>query len=150
MRVSIVGLTLLLVSGLSAHELIVEAEYQGRVALVDVRYYDKAPAKDSDVTVWAPDGGDDSFVAGRTDRNGAFAFVPDQPGTWRIVADDGRGHREALDLTVTGLGASPESGPPVRRGPFERALTGVSVIFGLTGLWMWRRSRGLGDRNTAS
>jgi len=30
------------------------------------------------------------------------------------------------------------------RNPVDRALAGVGVIFGLTGLWLWRRSRALG------
>lgn len=159
MRISLLVFVFFLSTALSAHELIVEAEFRSPFARVQVSYYDGAEARDADVTVWAPDSGEDSFVSGRTDRNGAFAFVPDQTGQWRIVADDGRGHREVLDLSVSESAAAPapanSANPtppanPARRSLFERALTGLSVLFGLTGLWMWRRSRGPADGNASS
>lgn len=142
MRIHFVALALL-PCVLPAHELIVDADYAAPAAVVRVSYYDKAHAKGADVTVWDPSSADAAFISGRTDANGAFAFVPDRPGSWRIVADDGRGHRESIDLKILELGSESGSGAPARKSPFERALTGVSVIFGLTGLWMWRRARSL-------
>ena len=142
MRIHFAALALL-PCALPAHELIVDADYAAPAAVVHVSYYDKAYARGADVTVWDPSSADDAFISGRTDANGAFAFVPDQPGSWRIVADDGRGHRESIDLKIRELGSKSEPVVPARKSPLERALTGVSVIFGLTGLWMWRRARSL-------
>ena len=65
--------------------------------------------------VYAPDDGETEYQNGRTDRRGRFAFVPDMPGTWRVVVSDGQGHRVGAEVDVppeNGLG--PHSGKPVR------------------------------------
>ena len=33
------------------------------------------------------------FITAQTDRNGKFAFLPDQPGLWRVEAYDADGHK---------------------------------------------------------
>ena len=38
-----------------------------------------------------------TFITAQTDRNGKFAFLPDQPGLWRIEAYDADGHKAAVE-----------------------------------------------------
>ena len=49
------------------------------------------------------------YQVGRTDRDGRFAFVPDQPGEWIVEADDGQGHK--LRATV-GVGVATATDQP--------------------------------------
>ena len=86
------------------------------------------------------------FQSGRTDRNGRFCFFPDAQGDWRVVVDDEMGHRLALTVAV-GKGLEPEkkggggesSQPSLTR--FEKILMGLSIIFGLSGIFFWWRGR---------
>lgn len=144
MNARLLALLTLSASVAGAHELVVEAEFRAPSAIVQASYYDKAQSKDADVDVYPPGESSDPFVSGRTDPNGVFAFVPDQAGAWRVVVDDGRGHRESIDVAVDDLGASQPFAARAERNPVDRALGGVGVIFGLTGLWLWRRSRAPG------
>lgn len=40
------------------------------------------------------------FQNGRTDARGVFAFVPDSPGSWRVVAVDNHGHKGSLEVGI--------------------------------------------------
>lgn len=43
---------------------------------------------------------DTEFQKGSTDKNGAFAFCPDQMGTWRVMVDDLMGHRKSVEIII--------------------------------------------------
>ncbi len=111
---------------------------EGGVGLHAV-YSDGEPMAFAEVTVTAPDG--EIHQEGLTDRAGAFLFTPDTAGTWTLTADDGLGHRVSLDLTLDeGMVVVPG---PRRRPPgrLPGAVTGVSLVFGLFGVWaLWRAS----------
>jgi len=86
------------------------------------------------------------FQSGRTDRNGRFCFFPDAQGDWKVVVDDEMGHRlevmvpvnEAMELkTDKQAGGSAES--PLSR--YEKALMGISIIFGISGVFFWWRGK---------
>ena len=55
-------------------------------------YHDGAPAASCEVTVFSPEGSEEAFQRGLTDKNGRFLFYPHVAGTWRIIVDDGTGH----------------------------------------------------------
>ena len=96
-------------------------------------YYDNgSPMAFCDVEGLRP--GDDSrvFHAGTTDCNGAFGFVPDTTGTWRVVVDDGMGHMVTAEIDI---GPEGIRGEGAGEGPGVRGvIVGVAVIFGLFGL----------------
>lgn len=79
------------------------------------------------------------FQIGRTDRNGRFCFFPDAPGKWKVVVNDKMGHRLELLIPVD-KAMKPESGKsnkkhfPFSLTKYERALMGLSIIFGITGI----------------
>jgi nickel transport protein len=82
------------------------------------------------------------FQTGRTDRNGRFCFRPDAAGIWKVVVDDETGHRLEVEVPVNeDLALSDQQ--PGRKGDqtglsrFEKALMGLSIIFGLAGLYSW-------------
>jgi len=102
-------------------------------------FSDGEPMAFAEVTVTAPDG--EIYQEGITDRAGQFLFRPDTAGAWTLTADDGLGHRVTLDLTVDEEGGVEVA--PQRRSPgrLSGAVTGISLVFGLFGVWaLWRAS----------
>lgn len=107
-----------------------------------------------EVTVYAPGESEETYQTGKTDAAGKFAFVPDQTGEWRVVVDDGTGHRSELNVavgenffiqetvepvpgkTVTGLETAPAGIPTV-----WKALVGISLLFGIAGILYGIKSR---------
>ncbi|MBS3759252.1 MAG: carboxypeptidase regulatory-like domain-containing protein [Desulfobacterales bacterium] len=85
------------------------------------------------------------FQTGRTDRNGCFVFLPDKPGDWRVVVNDGMGHQLSLTTQLDkNLELNKESGPEKTYGALsrpEKALMGIAIIFGLSGVFFWWRGR---------
>jgi nickel transport protein len=93
------------------------------------------------VTISAP-GAKLIFQKGRTDRNGRFCFFPDTAGEWLVVVDDEIGHRLDVDIPVDEALKLKTDQAPGRPTPslakYEKALMGISVIFGLCGFLFWR------------
>jgi len=111
--------------------------------VIAVRYDDGEPASYAQVKISSPKGGNIEYQIGRTDKNGCFAFLPELPGRWRITIDDGLGHKIDTDFVV---GDSPgiEKKAPVTVCPrWHGVLTGLSLIFGISGLLMVFRMRKL-------
>ncbi len=116
--------------------------------LVTAGYDDGEAMSYAAVEITGPDNGP-VFQKGRTDRNGQFMFRPDQKGKWQIVVQDGMGHRLALEQEIAddqgNLTTAPSSpsAPPKASRP-RGVITGISVIFGLSGLaYGWKaRPRG--------
>ena len=88
------------------------------------------------------------FQTGRTDRNGRFLFFPDQPGDWKVVVNDEMGHRLAVKTSIDGdMNLNKISGQTDKAadgGSFsrdEKALMGVSIIFGISGIFFWWRGK---------
>jgi len=82
------------------------------------------------------------FQSGRTDRNGRFLFYPDKVGDWKIIINDGIGHRLALKTHIDESLAlstidSQETGKMTHFSRYEKALMGISVIFGIFGILFW-------------
>jgi len=108
--------------------------------------YDTGEAMDyARVTISAP-GANLKFQSGRTDRNGRFCFFPDVSGDWKVVVDDEMGHRLEVNVTVDEtmvLRANPENGNarPGFLTRCEKAVMGVSIIFGISGILFWWKGR---------
>lgn len=116
-----------------------------RGGVVIAATYDSAdPMSYARVTIFAP-GVELPFQGGRTDRNGRFCFFPDGPGQWKVLIDDGIGHRLTLPVFVDeGLNLLPERADahiPKRIMTIEKAFMGVCLIFGGSGIVYGLRSR---------
>jgi len=105
--------------------------------IVKAEYTTGEPMSYAKVVITAPDK-KVPFQIGRTDRNGRFCFYPDTHGKWRVVVEDGMGHRLEVELPVKPFGRVERSGyieRPLQRyiSKYLRAIAGVSIIFGIFG-----------------
>jgi len=140
------SITLLLIPcGLSAHGVEGEITAETGVMTVTARYSNNDVMSYAATTIRPPSGEMD-FQTGRTDRNGRFCFFPDRDGDWEVTVDDGMGHRLKMAVPV-GRDSSPTSGPvaaPSNRNSlslYAKALSGLGIIFGISGWLMWWRVR---------
>lgn len=78
--------------------------------VVDCHYSGGEPA-DAEVLVYSPAEAGRAFQRQRTDLRGLASFVPDVPGVWRVVADDGLGHRVVLEVDVSAVGLAEPARP---------------------------------------
>ncbi len=106
--------------------------------VITANYDTGEPMSYAKVEIYAPDS-QIKFQLGRTDRNGRFAFVPDIPGKWQVVVDDGIGHRLTLKVPVGRKLKIQEKSPQQHiKGTFFptyiRAIIGIILIFGI---WGW-------------
>jgi len=131
---------LLLAEALLAHDLSVGQRYEGATVVLSAVYGGSEPAAFCQVSVRSPSKLGAEFQTGRTDARGRFAFVPDSPGDWSVVVDDEMGHR--LELQVRWNGSAGEAPDAAAQPIWQKALTGASLLLGLTGLWLWWRVRG--------
>ncbi len=93
------------------------------------------------VTLFSPRDTTIEFQNGRTDANGAFAFIPDTPGEWRIVVDDETGHGVATTFIV-----DEDMRVAIAQGGFERfkkLFTGIGLLLGLAGIGSYVQARKL-------
>ena len=109
---------------------------------VRVYYTAKDPAAYSSYEVFGP-GDAEAYQTGRTDRNGYLAFLPDRPGTWtiKVWGESTHGfHGVALNVEVDrALALVSYSRPLVAVS--TKLITGLSIIFGLFGIFAWLRAR---------
>jgi nickel transport protein len=119
----------------------VEGTVQPGGLTVACQYSTGEPMSYAKVTVLAP-ASSQPFQVGHADKNGRFCFYPDALGEWRVTADDGMGHRLEVKVPVKDLEATKQILPPpgaagVADTRSLRVLTGLSVIFGLSGFLFW-------------
>ena len=125
----------------------------GKGILVEAEYDDGEPMSYASIEIF------DSeeklpFQTGRTDRNGRFLFYPDKMGDWKVVVSDGMGHRLALKTNVDKILNLKKTNEQQAKGinesslsRYERALMGISIIFGISGIFFWWKGRRIYMRN---
>lgn len=98
------------------------------------------PMAGARVAVTTPAGQD--YQRGQTDGDGQFAVVPDRPGEWTVVADDGLGHEVRAQVEVGGV-AKRESGATLvaisPRVLFYALIGSLAVNAGLLSVLLARR-----------
>lgn len=126
----------------AAHDIEATVQLAAPAVIVKAAYAGTQPVAFAKVQVFAPASPTAEFQTGFTDKRGAFSFVPDSSGVWRIVFDDEEGHRREVAVTVpTGFeaGSAPAVSAPVSR--WERALTGIAIMLGITGIWYGMKAK---------
>ena len=145
-RLTLYSLALILLSSplIHAHGVTSKIDTGG---IVVSAMYDTGEAMDyAKVTISAPDA-NLKFQSGRTDRNGKFCFSPDVSGDWKVVVDDEMGHRLEVHVPVNEAMTLQANRENENSGlslltRFEKAVMGVSIIFGISGiLFGWRRRK---------
>ncbi len=109
---------------------------------VGVRFFYEggAPMRSAEVAVRAPAADEERIIEGLTDRNGCFAFVPDQVGEWRVEANDGMGHRVQLRIEVDAAGVPVATASTAHGHHIAPWVVAIAVLFGLFGIWaLWIR-----------
>ena len=129
------GLLILLPVAMAAHELEVTVSFAAPAVILRAAYGGSEPVPFAKVQVFAPSAAAVEFQTGHTDKRGAFSFVPEGPGAWRVIVDDEEGHRREVAVTVPDpfqatSGPSPANSASSR---LERALFGLALMFGGTG-----------------
>ncbi len=127
----------------------------GRAVTAEFYYSDGDPMSYAEVLVFSPENGKVEYQNGRTDQRGRFAFFPETPGTWRIEANDGMGHKAVTSVEVHGeksaeTEAEKKSGKSIavqnaQSGtsfPVLKSVAGLSLIFNLFFVFfLWKRKR---------
>ncbi len=121
----------LLAGTLHAHALSHTAQ-SGSAVIVELRYGDGSPFSYESAEVYRPSESI-PFLAGRTDANGRLAFVPDRAGDWRVRAFSEDGH--GGDFTVAAAHEGGASAPSAGLGTVGGLAVGLSIIFGVFGIW---------------
>jgi len=95
------------------------------------------------VTITSPKEGK-TYQVGHTDPHGRFCFYPDAPGDWQVTADDNLGHRHTVTVPLSLEQLQDfqvKTTAPASVPLLERALVGLSLIFGMAGLLFYWRAR---------
>jgi nickel transport protein len=123
---------------LRAHGVVYEISKEDAV-IVKVGYDDGEPMSYAEVKIFSPFERDIEYQNGRTDRNGCFAFFPDQAGEWKVIVNDGMGHGVVTEVPVKeGMNLDTiHHGFP--RG--QKLIAGIGIIWGLTGLVLYLKIR---------
>ena len=117
---------------------------------IEASYDDGSPMAFCDVTVFAPDDQDGEYQTGTTDPHGRFAFVPDTNGVWTLTVDDGMGHLVSA-VVQAGPNELVSGGADTRVGRLTGGIVGVSVIFGLFGIYcLIRQGKGRSGPKTGT
>lgn len=135
----VVSACVLLDPGLAdAHNLTIKTIPEGRAVVLQGVYSDGEPASGAEFVILAGNEGR-PFQNGHADINGVFAFCPAGPGPWIVSLDDHMGHKTTQRVeTDAGSSISPRPSEGPKDATTSRllpAITGVSVLFGLWGLW---------------
>lgn len=126
----------------AAHELDASVQFAAPAIVIRASYAGADPVPFAKVQVFkpsgsagGPSGSTGEFQAGLTDRRGYFSFVPDSPGDWRVVVDDEEGHRREVPVKVPSpFTADAASGTAGTTSRLERAITGLAILLGATGV----------------
>lgn len=115
-----------------------------KAVAVSFFYADGQPMSYAETLVFGPKDKEIEYQNGRTDQQGRFAFYPETPGTWRLVVNDGMGHRAEGIITVKTPGEDaaesgadegdekPKKRTDVRAEAPEHSHTGIKLIAGLS------------------
>jgi len=133
-----------------AHSINYQVEQKGMA--VRAFYSEKDVAAYSQYELYGP-GDKNPHQIGRTDKNGYIGFVPDRPGVWKLQVwgESTHGfHGVTTDIKVDkALGLEGFSKPLL--AAHTKFITGISLVFGLFGLysfWLSRRRTPADDAGT--
>jgi nickel transport protein len=139
-------LSLLAVSGASAHSVEYQVENRG----ISARFFflPNDPAGYSQCEIFGP-GDSVPYQKGRTDKNGVVSFLPDRPGKWTIkmiAESEHGGHAASVDIHVKeGLLMESFSKPLV--AAYVKLSVGAGVFLSVFGIWaLWAARRGQSKR----
>lgn len=94
----------------------------------------------AEIKIFSPDNKNIEHQNGRTDKNGCFAFLPDKVGEWKVMVNDGMGHGVVTEVKVEkAMKIEKISYKALPR--WQGLITGISIIWGLAGLFFYFKVR---------
>jgi nickel transport protein len=117
-------------------------DIQQKGIAVRIFYAADDPASYSQYEVYGP-GDSEPHQTGRTDKNGFVAFVPDRPGIWKVkvLGESSHGfHGVTTEVKVDETLNLKSFSRPLA-ATYTKLIIGVSLIFGIFGLYSLIRSR---------
>ncbi len=153
LKILLVLFLLLLVSGnVFSHGVKLKTEEKPPFLVVQAAYSGHHEISGMKMMIYSPDS-EELYQEGKTDIHGKFSFTPDRTGTWKIVADDGMGHKKSIEISLIERFFSPEEetarevilaeeshAEVIREFTFAeipslyRIIFGLAIILGLTGI----------------
>ena len=121
-----------------AHGMLAKVRASTPAVVVACAYTDGDPV-DAEVLVYSPAEPGRIFQRLRTDIRGLASFVPDSAGAWRVVADDGMGHRTELELAVEDGAVAVASDSRPSWSEVHLALAVAALM--IAGWWIRRAGR---------
>lgn len=108
--------------------------YSGPTRSLKFYYSDGTPAAYAEVLVYAPGETEVEYQNGRTDAKGYFTFTPQKEGKWRVVMNDGMGHRTEVNLSYAkSVPASPAPTPSAKTNQSSMGIPEPGkIILGLS------------------
>lgn len=105
--------------------------------------------------VFSPEDEKIAYQSGRTDDQGRFAFMPNVPGTWRIVVKDDEGHQVNAEVSIDasffekgaegqqsqGAQVHEKKAVPEGLDLYVRAGLGVSLLFNIAAFVLLAKRR---------
>jgi hypothetical protein len=133
-------LVLILPAAIFAHGVeIFDVTGQPDIYTIKFSYTDGTPMLFAKVKVFPPSSPDAPAQESIADRNGYFSFVNDEPGEWRLTAEDGMGHKGEVMVTTAAPGAE-ETGEQAEKTGGQaslamRLILGLSLILNIFALY---------------
>ncbi len=118
-----------------AHSFITE-----KAVLLQAAYSDGSPMSFAEVVVFSPLDSKVEHQNGRTDKNGRFAFLPDEQGEWSISVTDGMGHAFTRQIRIDNP-TDPALPAPQNRNTAGTPIVIAGVVMGLLGIAYYLRAR---------
>ena len=126
----------------NAHSINYRVEQKG--IAVRAFYSAKDPSSYSQYEIYGPGDREDlPHQTGRTDKNGFLSFVPDRAGTWKIKlwGESGHGYHGFTAEVRVDKELNLESFNKPLVAAHTKLITGLSLIFGIFGVYALWRSR---------
>ena len=112
-------------------------------------YSEKDPSSYSQYEIWGPGDREDlPHQTGRTDKNGFLAFVPDRAGTWkiRLWGESSHGYHGFTTEVKVDKELNLQSFSKPLLATHTKLITGLSLIFGIFGIYAFLKSRKKQDK----
>lgn len=139
--VALVSGLLFAVSPVLAHSIHYDVQPKG--ISVKIFYAANDPASYSGYEIYGP-GDAEAYQVGRTDKAGIVSFLPDRPGLWKIkvLGESSHGfHGAAIEVKIDQAFQLESFSKPLV-AQYTKVIVGVSIIFGLFGIYaLWRSRR---------
>jgi len=134
----------LFLGGIDSHGHSVNYHVEQKGIAVRAFYSAKDPSSYSQYEIYGPGDKEDlPHQTGRTDKNGFLSFVPDRAGTWRIKlwGESGHGYHGFTAEVKVDKELNLESFSKPLVAAHTKLITGLSLIFGIFGVYALWRSR---------